>query len=285
MRKTSNIARNSLKSLFATAILTAGLLFTSCEKNDDNNTTNNPDPSGETSGKSWVVFNLTDAPASYDSVVVDIQEIRVHIGDENDPNDSTAGWYTLDSITPGKYDLLLLQNGLDTVLAMDSIPSGKLSQIRLILGLDNYVVVSGIKEPLKTPSAQQSGLKLNVNYDLMPNTMYEFWLDFDAYRSIVQQGNGGYLLKPVIKVFTMATTGSIEGHVDPANASEKIFGFTGNDTSFTIADTTSGYFLLAGLNPATYTVVVEADINFSDTTVTNVSVSAGVVTDLDTLSL
>ena len=47
---------------------------------------------------------------------------------------------------------------------------GTLGQIRLVLGPDNFVVLNdGIDDnadvpiPLSTPSAQQSGLKLNVN--------------------------------------------------------------------------------------------------------------------------
>lgn len=276
---------NSRKFWFAMmiAFITAGLI--SCEKDstNDNNPGNDPRPTPQ--GKALVKFNLTDAPASYDSVIIDVQEIRVHVGDENDPNDSTAGWYTLDSIMTGKYDLLQLQNGVDTLLAQDSIPSGKLGQIRLSLGSDNYVVVNGMQEFLQTPSAQQSGLKLNVNYNLMPNLVYEFWLDFDASKSIVQKGNGGYLLKPVIKVFTKTNTGSIEGFIDPANASVAISAYNATDTSGAIADTTSGYFLISGLKPDTYTLEVEAAAGFSDTTVTNVSVSQGVVTDLDTLAL
>lgn len=269
--------------LFVFAILSSGI-FMSCEKDADNSNTN-PPPNQD--GKSMIILNLTDAPANYDSVIIDIQEVRVRMGDNNDPNDSTAGWYNLDSIETGKYDLLQLQNGLDTLLAADSVPSGRLGEIRLILGPDNYVVVAGVKEALKTPSAQQSGLKLKVNYNLQPGLQYEFWLDFNASKSIVQKGNGGYNLKPVIRVFTKNTTGSIEGYINPANASEQIYTYTapGSDTVFAMADTLTGYFLLSGLDPATYSVVVEATNAFSDTTVTGVNVNTGFVTDLDTLQL
>lgn len=280
--------KNSSSKL-ALTLFTFGLLVSaivaSCSKedNDDNGKQNPPAMLGD----SFIRFNLTDAPADYDSVIIDIQEIRVHIGDEDDPNDSVSGWYDLDSISAGKYDLLLLSNGLDTLLALDSVPSGKLGQIRLILGPDNYVVVSGVKEPLKTPSAQQSGLKLKVNYDLQAGLQYEFWLDFDADKSIVKKGNGGYNLKPVIRVFTKNSTGSIEGYIYPSNASSSIYSYNaaGNDTVFTQADSTSGYFLLLGLDPDTYTLDVKALGAFSDTTLSNVNVSTGVITDVDTLRL
>ncbi|MNJ81020.1 hypothetical protein D3C77_796330 [compost metagenome] len=57
--------------------------------------------------------------------------------------------------------------------------------------------------PLATPSAQQSGLKINLKSDFAPNQVYEVLLDFDAENSIVTQGNGSYSLKPVIKVLSI----------------------------------------------------------------------------------
>jgi len=59
-------------------------------------------------------------------------------------------------------------NGKDTLLVTDEIPSGMLSQIRLILGENNSVMVDSIVYDIKTPSAQESGLKLNVHQDITP---------------------------------------------------------------------------------------------------------------------
>lgn len=84
----------------------------------------------------------------------------------------------------------------------------KLLLIALALGLiafnacdkdDNSVMVDSVIHPLQTPSAQQSGLKIKIDkdLDLDINTLT---LDFDAEKSIVETGNGGYILKPVIKV-------------------------------------------------------------------------------------
>ncbi len=43
---------------------------------------------------------------------------------------------------------------------------------------------------MKTPSAQQSGLKLNVHEEFLQGVAYEYIIDFDAARSIVKTGNG-----------------------------------------------------------------------------------------------
>ncbi len=133
------------------------MAVTACDKDDDNNTTE---------GKATMKMHLTDAPAAYDAVYIDVQEIEVH--------SDTGGWVTLANVKPGIYNLLDFRNGLDTLIAVGEVPSGKISQIRLILGPNNSVVENGITHSLKTPSAQQSGLKLNVNYTLQPGWFMNF---------------------------------------------------------------------------------------------------------------
>jgi hypothetical protein len=95
---------------------------------------------------------------------------------------------------------LLLQNGIDTLLVISQeIPEGKLSQIRFILGKENTVVVSGISYPLELSSEDESGLKLNIHQDLVDNTSYTISVDFDATESVLENRNGTYKLKPVLR--------------------------------------------------------------------------------------
>ena len=54
---------------------------------------------------------------------------------------------------------------------------------------------------MDTPSAQQSGLKINLNKILVQDSLNDVLLDFDANESVVEKGNGGYSLKPVVRVF------------------------------------------------------------------------------------
>jgi hypothetical protein len=143
---------------------------------------------------------LTDAPADYQAVWIDIQQVMVKGDADSAAND---GWTTVPLLKPGKYNLLDLRNGKDTLLGGVSLPAGKVSQIRLILGDDNQIVLEdGSTVNMKTPSAQESGLKLDVDADLKAGIPYELVLDFDAARSIVKAGNSGqYILKPVIRTF------------------------------------------------------------------------------------
>src|SRR5258705_2673224 len=149
-----------------------------------------------------VQVRLTDAPGDFEEVNIDIQDVQVN------SDTSSGGWVSLDVKNKGVYNLLKLTNGLDTLLGDIQLPEGEISQIRLILGNNNTVKVSGQSLALKTPSAQQSGLKIQVHTTLKAGVNYNITLDFDAARSIVATGNGSFNLKPVIRS-VVAVAGSV----------------------------------------------------------------------------
>lgn len=137
-----------------------------------------------------ITVKMVDAPASYDSVNVEIVEVQMH--------SDAQGWVLIPTQV-GLYNLLELQNGIDTVLAnIPQYPAGHVSQMRLILGNNNYIVTGGTVTPLALSSQDETGLKINLNYDFQANQAYEIMIDFDAASSIVTEGNGTLKLKPVI---------------------------------------------------------------------------------------
>ena len=153
---------------------------------------------------------LTDDPGNFDAVNIDIRDVQINVtGDDNN------GWQSLPGVRQGIYNLLDLVNDKDTLLVNADVPSGRLQQLRLVLGNNNTVVVDGVTIPLETPSAQQSGLKLNIHQDVAGGILYTLVLDFDAARSIVVTGNKKYILKPVIRTVLKAAGGSIKGAVLP----------------------------------------------------------------------
>ncbi|MBS2098565.1 DUF4382 domain-containing protein [Carboxylicivirga linearis] len=224
---------------------------------------------------------LTDAPSPYEEVLIDIQDVKINVSSEDDE----GGWRSLDDINTGVYNLLDFTNGLDTLLGEYIMPAGRISQIRLVLGEDNQVKIDGDYYDLDTPSAQQSGLKLNVQVVLNEGITYKMWLDFDAGRSIVEKGNGGYALKPVIRTFTEATSGAIKGVVKPVEAKPYIMAISAvEDTFGTYADTITGNFLVRGLEAGSYKVVINpANEDYEKITVEDIAVELGLVTELDTV--
>lgn len=151
----------------------------------------------------YLRVKMHDSIGDYAEVNVHIISAEVHVTDTFD----SGGWQALD-VNAGIYDLLELQNGVDTILANETeIPAGKISQIRLLLGDSNTIVLSDSVTVynLETPSAQSAGLKINVHEWLEPDEVYEITLDFDVHHSIVVTGNDTYKLKPVIKVDSIST--------------------------------------------------------------------------------
>lgn len=223
---------------------------------------------------------LTDAPGDYEEVNIDIQSVEVH----TEGGDQNSGWRTLD-VESGVYNILELTNGLDTLLATAELPAGRISQIRLILGDENTVKVGGETKALSTPSAQQSGLKLNLQADLTEGITYTITLDFDAARSIVAKGNGTYSLKPVIRAIETATSGSIKGTVEPAESAPAVFAIIGTDTVATAYTDEMGKFMLRSLPAGSYTVSFDPKEGFVPKQEESVSVSLGNVTDLGTITI
>lgn len=229
---------------------------------------------------SYLEVRLTDAPGDYEEVNIDVQDVQVNSGSDD------GGWKSLE-VNKGIYDILKLTNGLDTLLGKIELPVGRVSQVRLILGPNNTLKSNGQIIALSTPSAQQSGLKLQVNADLQEGITYKLLLDFDAARSIVKAGaSGKYNLKPVIRTIVEAESGAIKGIVSPIEASPAIYAIIGTDTLGTaFADATTGKFVIKGLMNGTYKVTFEPKTGYQPTANQNVVVTKGIVTDLGTTTI
>jgi hypothetical protein len=146
----------------------------------------------ESGGHSTLNVRLTDAPADYQEVNIDLEKIYVKLSGDS------ASWVELNSI-PGVYNLLGLQNGVDTLIGNEVLPTEVVKEIRLVLGSENTIKVSGSVYPLVIPSGAESGLKIKVNKKL--NAPIEtLIIDFDAALSVHEEGIGNYKLRPVLKV-------------------------------------------------------------------------------------
>ena len=232
------------------------------------------------SGAPHLRVYLTDAPASYDKVLVDVKDVQINL-----TNDSTSGWQSLSNVAVGTYDLLDLVNGNDTLLADSNVPVGTINQVRLVLGSNNAVVINGTTYPLTTPSGQQSGLKVNVHQRINSGLLYNLVLDFDAARSIVKTGNNRYILKPVIRANFELTAGRIKGVVTPDSVTTSVLAIIGTDTAGTFTDS-QGNYLIGGLRAGTYTLFFfPTNTAFFDEQRNGINVTPGTITVADTVHL
>ncbi len=220
--------------------------------------------------KAHLSVKMTDAPANYDAVMVDVQ--GVEIMDE-------GGNLVMLNANADIYNLLDFTNGMDTLIASGDLDAGTISQIRLILGTENSVMVKGVVYHLATPSADQSGLKLQIHQKFEAGVAYNVLLDFDASQSIVLQGNGEYKLKPVIRTINAAVSGSIKGSISPISLGTTITATSAGVVYSTIANL-NGYFMIAGLPAGTYDITVTPVLPLQPITITGKAVVIGASTDL-----
>jgi len=184
--------------------------------------------------------SLTDSPAcGYDNAWVTVEKVRVHR--DSSAGDGDAGWVdlplpqaqplpaALPAPQPLRVDLLTLTNGVLVPLGQVQLPAGTYTQMRLVLAENtasnpyaNAIrPTGGSIVPLTTPSAQQSGLKMNVDVTVPAGQEADFAIDFDACKSFVKAGKSGkILLKPVLSVLPILSPAGqrIQGWLDPSLA-------------------------------------------------------------------
>jgi hypothetical protein len=233
------------------------------------------------SGNARLEVRLTDDPAGFDAIYIDIQDVKYNV-----TGDDANGWTSLTGVNKGVYNLLDLVNDKDTLLGNTDIPGGRLHQLRLVLGSNNTIVVDGVSYPLETPSAQQSGLKLNIQQDIEAGILYTLLLDFDAAKSVVKTGNKKYHLKPVIRTIIDAVGGSIAGYVKPPEIITAVYAIQGTDTVATTFTGLNGGYIIKGVTPGSYDLhFYPTDILFKQTTINGITVTGGKVSIVDTVQL
>jgi hypothetical protein len=169
-----------MKRILVFASLAVAVTFWACSKDS------------ASQNQSQLRIRLTDNPFNAAEVNVEILKVRVNFrGDD-------TGWVDLET-RAGIYDLLKLQNGVDTLLAQGTVPADTLKEIRFVLGKSNSIKIGSDSFPLVVPSGQESGLKIKLSKKLNA-TLENVVVDFDAALSIHQTGNGKYMLKPVLKI-------------------------------------------------------------------------------------
>ncbi len=230
-----------------------------------------PGPGPGPGGTGILKLALTDAPAcGYDKINVTVQRVRVHQSASAAENDS--GWAELVLSPPRRIDLLTLNNGVVEELGQTSVPTGRYTQLQLVLLVNgpgspvvNAVTPSstGVETPLATPSASLTGLKLNVNIDVVENQIADYVLDFDACKSVVPLGQtGNYNLRPVLSIIPRVNGAGMRviGYVAPALDREttKVSVQSGGVEVKSTPPDSTGRFTLYPVSAGTYDLVVSS---------------------------
>lgn len=261
MKMLKNVKYLSVIALFA-------LPFASCSDDDSKEE--------EMIGESTYEVRLTDAPGDFTEVNIEIERIEVQ--------NSSNGWVNLDT-RAGIYNLLDFSNGIDTTIASGKLPSGRINQIRFVLGNNNSVKVDGQTYALNIPSGSESGLKLLVDQTLLPDITYSILIDFDAAKSIVLTGNNNYKLKPVLKVVAEGQDALIKGQVSPNSVFTALYAVQNNDTLGGAMTDSTGRFMINGLFEGTYDLIVDPVAPYLKDTIPNITLTNGMIYDVGTVTL
>jgi hypothetical protein len=270
-----------MKKLFMLSVMSAALGLSACG-------------GGSSSSISSGTLNvaMTDNPAcGFDHVYVTVKQVRVNANANAGDND--AGWQTVSLATPSKVDLLSLTNGVLSQLGQTPLPSGHYQQIRLVLAentsstplANSIVATGGTEQALTTPSATQSGYKVVGEFTVLPDTLTDLVLDFDACHSVVQRGNGSFSLKPVVTATPVVVSGSISGYVSTSEVGATVYAEQNGRVIKGTTVNTDGSFRLSPLTQSltngSYDVVV-VDNGFSNAVIRSVPVVATVNTTVST---
>ncbi|PWT70316.1 MAG: hypothetical protein C5B59_20875 [Bacteroidetes bacterium] len=288
---------------FRLAVLASGvamMLYLACSK--ENSSNSNPNVPA---GQSRVSVYMTDGPAQFYKVLVDIRQVAVLIDtatkqsdpdDDHEWGDDWMGWHrdehnksliwdTL-SIKPGIYDLLRLRNGTDTLLASGNYPNGKILKVRMTLGSDNTLYTDSLTSYPLEVFGPHPYVDINVrreNILSLSSNDFKLWLDFSLQRSIFFW-NGTFYLKPYIVAFNDHDAARIQGVVLPEGASPLVEAFNSTDTVYAIPGD-EGRYLIRGVKVGTYSVTIFGHHGYNDTTISNIVVDSVATTKVPTITL
>jgi hypothetical protein len=243
-------------------------------------------------GSAKVNFYLVDAPGDFDEVWIEVIALRIK-ADDNDPNNDLdddsdeSSWVEIPYEEGSRYiNLMDLTGENSQFLGTETFPEGEIDQLRLVLGNDNYVVKGGKRSDLKTPSAQQSGLKIKLNEPIEGGRSYDIVIDFDVEKSIVVAGNSGnIILKPVLRAYVKEAASGIMGQVFPKGAQPVAVNATKGDDVYNTSVDENGNFQIQGMDDGLYTLTFTPNSGYIAVVKTGILVEEGKMKTMDPITL
>jgi hypothetical protein len=240
---------------------------------------------GGGSSSSHLQLFITDAPIDAEAINVKLTSIEVH--------SDAGGWVTVKQFADTDPAINLLdyqaKNDFDNdpatvanLLLLDApLTPGHYTMVRLHVS-SVEVVKGGQTYPVDMNNLDQTGIKLNHEFDVAQGQACALLLDFNGKQSIIELGNGSYKMQPVIAMVPKNVIGSISGTVvfhdataavvPVADGPVTVEAYTaGTSTLVNSADVTmdvartGGSFTVGALLPGTYDIKIVAPGYAADT--------------------
>lgn len=221
------------------------MVFGSCTKEEQIST--------QSSKNGSFKVRMTDAPGDY--AAVDVEITRVDVYHENE------GWVNLNSETQF-VDVISLTNGAEIDLAQSfNLQSGLYTQLKLTFGERNTLSLNGSASGGGTSGSGSFDLQwagpereviIGIDQEVSATASGNVLIDFHIVESI-KEFAGTYIFDPVVTTIEDESTG-IQGELE-ANTRAAIQ-LTGGPATFDTYTNASGEFLIRGVEPGTYDMII-----------------------------
>ena len=234
------------------AVLTPLVIgFTSCDKDDDT----------MAAGKGTFNISMTDAPADYSSLDVNIESVTAF-------NSNTNEWVELNGKAQA-VQVLELTNGEKTTIANNSnVEAGLYTKLKIKFTDQNQVGVTSNSTSTSNSTATESKFNLtfdnandkeviiDITQEVSANQEARILVDFNAAKSVKESNNGNdkvYTFKPEITVLANSET-EIAGHIE-GGENVVVYIENGTDVRSTYPDENGDYKFI-GVFEGDYTLKI-----------------------------
>lgn len=247
------------------------LIILSCKEFDD-------------SPKALVNILLIDAPAQWDSVIVEIQGVELEFvpnGREGEVLRIFLPYEPADKLI----DISQLVGGTALPVARNEMQLGVITGVTLRLGPDNALYLNENRYGLELPGGKTDYF-LPIAVDLEQGFSYDLILDFDLEKSIqvINPNPLSLNFNPTLTAYSGIGRGDLTGSTSPTDIRPVIFAIQESDSSSTHTNS-AGNFLFR-LEPGTYDVFIDPkDSRYNADTISGVIIESGKATPLDRITL
>lgn len=255
-------------------IIFAGNLFVGCSDNND------PAPAEEILPEeelleeqqelAFLSVKLVDAPGDYEEVLIDLTRLEILM-------DETR--LSLELLHGGVHDLLWFTGGgYENLVYAYEVPAGKLSELELVLGDNNELVLPDqTRFNLNKPQEKQEGLAVSLDEHLNEGDTLKLVLDFNVDESIIPESDGSYSLAPVLRITNEDKTGHIYGYLAQELEESPALIYVVADTDTIKTQTYYGEFMLWGLPEGSHDITFNfrEDSGLQDLIIPEVIVEVG----------
>jgi len=146
------------------------------------------EPINETFENSLINVKLSSTQSELSKLNIEVLDVQFRVKeDASMPN----AWVSLNTKNTGIQEITCLsQNNTLSLVDFDEISSDFIYEIKVSYGSENMAVRNGVEHVLNTDALFQNASKNIIEKQLIPNTSYEFIVEFEIDNSVEFSSNG-----------------------------------------------------------------------------------------------